>query len=191
MSPALIDAARSVLLVIDVQERLLPAMDGATELVDSCAFLVSVAAHCAVPVFVTEQYPQGLGPTAPEIAGPAEAAKAKVFDKTAFSAARVGKLIDRLRKLRHEKRRDQIILCGIESHICVLQSAVELKAAGFEVFVAADAVSSRHIGSRDLALSRLAHYGVAPVSTEMVAFEWVGDAKAKAFKPVSALVRER
>ncbi|MEM6382555.1 MAG: isochorismatase family protein [Pseudomonadota bacterium] len=189
MNAGLMDVQRSTLLVIDVQERLLPAMDGQKVLEGACAFLCAVATECAVPVIISEQYPKGLGATVPAISE--AAGNAKIIAKTAFSAAAEPKILDRLRKLRSDKRRDQIVVCGIEAHVCVLQSALELRAAGFDVFVAADAVSSRRIGSRDLALSRLGHAGIGLVSTEMVAFEWIGDAKSKHFKPISAMVRDR
>lgn len=180
---------RTQLLIIDVQERLVPAMSEPDTVVSACAFLGQAAGLCSVPVVITEQYPKGLGHTVPDVL--AACSKPAVVTKTAFSAVRETKVITKLRKKRNDQRRDQIVLCGVEAHVCVLQSALELVAIGFEVFVVADAVSSRHLGSRDVALSRMAHAGVIPVTSEMVAFEWVGDAKAKPFKPISALVRER
>jgi nicotinamidase-related amidase len=182
-------AERSQLLLIDVQERLVPAMQDSDSVVGTCAFLAQSAGHCSVPVMISEQYPKGLGHTVPPVleAG----TRPVVVQKTAFSVAQEKKLLDKLRKKRSDQRRDQIIIGGVEAHVCVLQSALELSTLGFEVFVVADAISSRHIGSRDIALSRMAHAGVVPVTSEMVAFEWLGDAKAKAFKPVSALVRAR
>lgn len=188
-SASLMQAARSQLLIIDVQERLVPAMSEPDAVVSACAFLGQVAGMCSVPVVVSEQYPKGLGHTVPEVL--AACTKPAVVTKTAFSAVREAKIITRLRKKRSDQRRDQIVLCGVEAHVCVLQSALELVATGFEVFVVADALSSRQLGSRDVALSRMAHAGVIPVTSEMVAFEWVGDAKARPFKPISALVRER
>jgi nicotinamidase-related amidase len=184
-----VKADRSQLLIIDVQERLVPAMQDPTGVVDTCAFLAQAAGHCGVPIVISEQYPKGLGHTAPALLE--ACTRPTLIEKTAFSVAQEKKLLDKLRKKRSDQRRDQIIIAGVEAHVCVLQSALELSVAGFEVFVVADAISSRHIGSRDIALSRMAHAGVVPVSSEMVAFEWVGDAKAKAFKPISALVRTR
>ncbi|MEM1289473.1 MAG: hydrolase [Pseudomonadota bacterium] len=181
------DPSRSVLFIIDVQERLLPAMESAGAVANACVFLGKAAAEAKVPVLVSEQYPKGLGHTVPDVL--AALRKPKIFEKTSFSVAGDARIVTHLRKLRAEKRRDQVILCGIEAHVCVLQSALQLMQRGFEVFVAADATSSRKVGSRDLALSRLAHAGVAPVSTEMVAFEWVQDSRSPIFKPVSALVR--
>lgn len=182
-------ADRSQLLIIDVQERLVPAMQEPQAVVSACAFLGQVAGLCSVPILITEQYPKGLGHTVPAVL---EACTRPVLvEKTAFSAPQERKVLDRLRKRRADQRREQIVVCGVEAHVCVLQSALDLAGSGFEVFVVADAISSRHIGSRDVALSRLAHAGVVPVTSEMVAFEWVGNAKAKAFKPISALVRDR
>lgn len=181
--------ARSQLLVVDVQERLLPAMSQGEETLSACTFLCTVAALCAVPVIISEQYPKGLGATVPTVL---EAClKPVIIPKTAFSAVAEPRILDRLRKKRSDQNRSQIVICGMEAHVCVLQSALDLKAHGFEVFVVADAITSRQIGSRDVALSRLAHGGVVPVTSEMVAFEWVGDARARPFKAVSALVRAR
>ena len=183
------EASRSQLLLIDVQERLAPAMEGPDQAIGACAFLGQVAGLCGVPVLITEQYPKGLGSTLPSVLQ--AAVKPTIVAKTAFSAAREPKVMDRLRKKRSDQSRGQIILCGMEAHVCVLQSALDLKASGFEVFVVADGVTSRRLGSRDVALSRLAHAGIVPVTSEMVAFEWLGDARNKAFKQVSALVRQR
>ncbi|MEM6711518.1 MAG: isochorismatase family protein [Pseudomonadota bacterium] len=182
-------AGRSHLLVIDVQDRLAPVVDGVDGVVATVRFLAEVAGLCAVPTLITEQYPKGLGHTVSDVLS--SSAKPQVVEKTAFSAARESKVMIRLRKKRDEQRRDQIVITGMEAHICVLQTALELQEQGYTVFVVADGVSSRHIGSRDIALSRLAHAGVTPVTSEMVAFEWVGDAKAKMFKQVSSLVRHR
>ncbi len=187
--PALMKADRSHLLMIDVQEKLVPAMSGADDVVGACAFLAQAAHHCTVPVLITEQYPSGLGHTVRELVNACTAPT--TIEKTAFSAAAEPRAIEVLRASRSTERRDQIVVCGVEAHVCVLQSCLDLNAMGFEVFVVADGVSSRKVGSRDIALSRLAHAGVTPVTSEMVAFEWVGDAKAPAFKPMSALVRQR
>lgn len=185
----LMNADRSHLLIIDVQEKLVPAVSGADDVVSTCAFLAQAAAACDVPVMITEQYPKGLGHTVPTLKDACQ--NPTIVEKTAFSAAQDRKTLDVLRTKRSQQRRAQIVVCGVEAHICVLQTCLDLKATGFEVYVVADAVSARKEGSRDIALSRLAHAGVVPVTSEMVAFEWVGDAKAAAFKPISALVRHR
>jgi nicotinamidase-related amidase len=182
-------ADRSHLLIVDVQEKLVPAMSGGGDVVGACAFLAQAASHSRVPVLITEQYPKGLGHTVPELVNACSAPE--TIEKTAFSAAAEPKALKVLRAFRSAERRDQIVVCGVEAHVCVLQSCLDLNALGFEVFVVADGVSSRKVGSRDIALSRLARAGVTPVTSEMVAFEWVGDAKAPAFKPISVLVRER
>lgn len=186
---SVMNADRSQLVIIDVQERLVPAMADADSTISTCAFLGRTAHLTGVPVLITEQYPQGLGHTVPDVL--AGCSKPTIVTKTAFSAVRETKFMNKVRKKRQDQRRDQIVICGVEAHVCVLQTALELSSTGFEVFVVADAVSSRQLGSRDVALSRMAHAGVTPVTSEMVAFEWVGDAKAKSFKPLRALVRER
>ena len=189
MMADLMNRARAHLLVVDMQEKLVPAMADADATVDAVGFLIEVAKLCGVPVTLTEQYPNGLGHTVAALAEKVQAAKR--FEKTAFSALGDKKCGDHLRAARTKQRRDQIVVCGVEAHVCVSQTALDLKGAGFEVFVAADAISSRALGSRDVALSRLARAGIAPVTTEMVGFEWVGDASDALFKPLSQLVKAR
>jgi nicotinamidase-related amidase len=174
----LVRAQASRLVVVDVQERLLPAMHDGEAVVDACAWLVRVAQRLDVPVALTEQYPQGLGPTVARLRAlvPEDAIAAKL----AFSCAEAG-CLDGL----PGAGRPQVVLAGIESHVCVLQSALGLAAAGNEVFVVADAVTSRAPDSRRLALDRLRQRGVAVVSREMVAFEWLARAGTDAFRVVS------
>lgn len=170
------DASR--LVVVDVQQRLVPAMHDATRVVDACAWLVGVAQRLGVPVAVTEQYPQGLGATVEPLRAlvPAEAIAAKI----AFSCAEGG-CLDAL----PGADRAQVVLAGIEAHVCVLQSALGLAATGREVFVVGDAVDSREPQSRQFALERLRHAGVAVVTREMVAFEWLQRAGTDAFRAIS------
>jgi len=175
---ALLRAASSRLLIVDVQQRLVPAIHDGERIVDACAWLVGVAQRLSVPVAATEQYPRGLGPTVERLRAllPPRA----VGSKTAFSCAEGG-CLDGL----PGTGRGQVVIAGIEAHVCVLQSALGLAAAGHEVFVVADAVGSRDPANRSLALERLRQAGVGVVSREMVAFEWLHEAGDDRFRDVS------
>jgi nicotinamidase-related amidase len=183
----LLDAARSHLLVIDMQARLMPAILDGDQVVRRAATLLQAAARLGVPVTVTEQYPKGLGPTLRPITD-ALPAGAMVLPKTAFSAARDPAIAERLASLRAEGR-DQIVLCGAEAHVCVLQTALGLKSAGMEVHVVGDAVSSRAEHSVKAACARILHAGCGWVTMEMVVFEWLERAATEEFRAFSPLLR--
>ena len=182
----LIDVKKTSLLLIDVQERLLPAMAAPDDVLKRCAILLKVAKALDVPVTVSEQYPKGLGHTVPELK--AEIGNAPVFEKLAFSCWKDAAIRDHL-IAHHEAERPLVILAGIEAHVCVLQTAADLSAAGFGVFAVADAMSSRNPASQVLALDRMRQSGVSVVNTEMVVFELLGRAGTAEFKALSALVR--
>lgn len=182
----LIDSGKCSLLLIDVQERLLPAMAAADEVVSRCGILLKAAKVLGVPVNVSEQYPKGLGHTVPALA--AEIGNAPIFEKSAFSCWRDDAIKAHLIG-HHEHGRPQVIVAGIEAHVCVLQTAIDLAQAGFAVFAVADAVSSRAESSVALALARMRHAGVETVNTEMTVFELLGRAGTPAFKELSALIR--
>lgn len=179
----ILNRTRSVLLVIDVQERLAPSMADSTETIRNCGVLMKAAARLGVPMIVSQQYPKGLGPTVPELAAlaPADA----VFDKVHFSCAANPDIEARIESL----ARDQIVVTGMETHICVMQTALGLAERGFGVSVAGDATSSRRNADRDLAFRRFAHSGIALVSTEMVMFEWLEQAGTPEFKELQALIK--
>jgi nicotinamidase-related amidase len=183
----LVNAARSQLVVVDIQERLLPVVCEGEKVVCQSAILLAGAERLSVPVTVTEQYPKGLGPTVRGVAD-AVPAGAAILPKSAFSAVNVPAIGERFAALRAEGR-DQIVLCGMEAHICVLQTALGLRMSGFEVFVVADAVSSRAPQSVSAACARLLHAGCQWVTTEMVLFEWLERAGTNEFRALSALIR--
>jgi len=174
----LIDPARSTLLLIDLQERLAPAIDGIAEVLRHNAWLVDVARRLGVPVAATEQYPAGLGPTVPELAG--RLAAGEIVGKIHFSAAADGCLAA-LPAL----ARPQVVLTGTETHVCVLQTALGLLAQGKEVFVVAEAAGSRRASDKALGLERMRQEGCRIVSREMVAFEWMQRAGTDTFRAVS------
>ncbi|MBK9114332.1 MAG: isochorismatase family protein [Betaproteobacteria bacterium] len=174
----LIDAERSTLLVVDLQEKMVPALaDGAT-VVANARWLIGVARKVGVPVAGVAQYPQGLGPLVPEIAE--LLAADAVAAKTRFSCVAAGCLAGL-----PGAERAQFVLAGAETHVCVLQSALELVEDGKEVFVVADAVGSRRAFDRDVALWRMREEGVRIVTREMVAFEWLGEAGTALFRDVN------
>lgn len=174
----LIDADRSVLLVVDVQERLLPAIHAGAEVLEQCLWLIRLARRMQVPVAASEQYPRGLGGSVAAIrdALPADA----FFEKVHFSCV-AGEALRRSPLF----ARQQWVVAGTEAHVCVLQTVLELLATGKQVFVVAEAVGSRRPADRELALSRMARNGAEVVSREMVAFEWLRRAGTDFFREVS------
>lgn len=182
----LVDAGKASLLLVDMQERLLPAMAGGAEAEARCLTLLRAARALGVPISVSEQYPKGLGRTVPGLS--AETGNASVFEKIAFSCWKDAALKDHL-IAHHEAGRPLVILAGIEAHVCVMQTAADLAAAGFGVFAVADAMASRAPSSHALALERMRQSGVAVVNTEMVVFELLGHAGTPEFKALSALVK--
>jgi nicotinamidase-related amidase len=174
----LIDREDSALLVIDIQERLLPHIDGWQRVLENALWLTKLAQRLAVPVMASEQYPKGIGPTHAELAAllPAGA----IGEKLHFSCAAA----QCLPGLPGSDRR-QLVVCGIESHVCVLQTVLDLRWQGREVFVVAEAVGSRRPSDRELALARMRAHGVEIVSREMLAFEWLRQAGSEEFREIS------
>jgi nicotinamidase-related amidase len=175
-----LDPQRATLVVIDVQEAFRKAVPTFEDVAAAASTLVQGAAAIGVPIVATEQYPKGLGATVPVIAEqlPSEAER---LDKVRFSAAEADGF--------DLKGRDQAILCGIETHVCVMQTALDLLEGGIEVHVAADAVGSRTDENRRLGLERLERAGATVSSVEMALFELLGGSDAEAFKQVQELVK--
>lgn len=179
----LVTAERSLLLLVDVQERLAPAVAGADACVERCRRLIQAALLLDVPILATEQYPSGLGHLLPALADLLE--PERVFAKTSFSAAAEPAIAAALAAL----GRDQVVVCGMEAHVCVLQTALGLGDGGYLPVVAADAVASRDPANRDLGLARLGANGVEIASSEMVMFEWLGRAGNPRFRAVLPLIK--
>lgn len=175
----LMERASSSLLLVDVQEKLLPAMHAQEDVLNNTIWLTRIAQRLEIPVAVTEQYPRGLGYTHPDLR--ALLAAEAVSEKLHFSCVAAGCLP----RLPGADRR-QVVVCGIESHVCVLQTAMQLRAQGKDVFVVADCVSSRRPADKDLALARMRGHGIEVVSREMVAFEWLHQSGTAEFKEISA-----
>jgi nicotinamidase-related amidase len=180
----LLDSIHSSLLIIDVQEKLLPAMHEGERVLARAQILIKAAQELELPITISEQYPKGLGKTVAAI----EAPTAKVFEKTSFSCWRDATMKAHFIN-HHEHDRPLIIVAGIEAHVCVLQSALDLHHAGFGVFVVADATSSRKQESVDLALARLRQTDIQVINAEMAIFELLGRAGTPQFKALSALIR--
>jgi nicotinamidase-related amidase len=183
----LLDARRSVLLVVDIQERLLPAIHESEGVLRHTARLLAGAGRLGVPVLVTEQYPKGLGPTVAAIRETLPPG-ARVVEKIAFSGAAEPAVAEAVAALRAEGR-DQLVIAGTEAHVCVLQTAIGFRAAGYAVAVVADAVSSRAPHSVSVATARLLHAGCEWVTTEMVLFEWLARAGTDEFRALAPLIK--
>ena len=180
----LMSAERSALVVVDVQERLMPAVETPERVLRNLGILLRAAAELSVPVLASEQYPRGLGRTLPDIAALLPKGGSPI-EKTAFGCLDEPVFAERFEAL----GRDQVVLTGVEAHVCVLQTAFALREAVKAVFVVADAVSSRVALSAERAFDRLRGAGVDIVTTEMVVFEWLKRAGSPAFKTLSGLVK--
>lgn len=184
MTPPRLSALNSTLLVVDVQDKLLAVMPDAPGLIRDVGFLLDVANLLQIPARATEQYPQGLGPTNAELV---RRLKGELPAKVAFSCCGAPGLIGELRQL----GRPNIVVAGMETHVCVLQTVLDLLADGLQVFVAADAVQSRFRVDHDIALRRMERAGSVLTTSETTAFEWLGGSDHPQFKAVSKLVQER
>jgi nicotinamidase-related amidase len=176
----LLTASKAVLLLIDLQQRLVPAIHDGETMVSRTQRLAEAALLLDVPVVATEQYPQGLGPTVGALASYPQA----VLSKTAFSAADAPGFDTLLPAGPRE-----VIIAGCEAHVCVLQTALALLGSRHRAIIAADATGSRDPADRAAGLDRARQHGVEIVSTEMVLFEWLRDAKHPKFREVSKLLK--
>jgi nicotinamidase-related amidase len=179
----LIKADRSCLIVIDIQERLVPAMQAPARVIRNAGILMKAATRLDIPVLVTEQYPEGLGHVVPELQGLAP--NAKTLEKMHFSCMNDEQFAAQFKAL----GRRQAVIVGMEAHICVMQTGVNLMEEGFDIFVVTDATSSRSPESEKACLDRLSADGAGIVTTEMVVFEWLGRAGTPEFREMLALVK--
>lgn len=180
-SPHRLDIHRSALWVIDIQEKLFPVIPNASEIESKACRLMESARRLAVPTGATVQYPKGLGPLVPSlrkyISDPEE--------KVDFSAAVCRRDLNAWAK----SGRDQVVIVGIETHICVLQTVLDLIAEGHRPFVVSDAVGSRGQQDHDDAMLRMRDCGATIVTSEAILFEWLSTAKHPEFKAISQLVK--
>jgi len=178
------DLTLSQFVIVDVQSKLATAMpaDAMQVVIKNCGILAQVSGMLGVPVIATEQYPKGLGNTVPELS--AWLTAVHPVEKTTFSCMAEPKFSRQL-----TRDHTQVILAGMEAHICVLQTALDLIACGKQVFVVEDAVISRSHANKANALARLRDAGCIITNTESVVFEWLGAAEGDVFKAASKLIR--
>jgi nicotinamidase-related amidase len=182
-SPELMSAADTTLLVVDVQEKLIRLIPQAKRIVWNLRRLLDGARILQVPVLGTEQYPQGLGGTVAELAP----LLGKVPGKVAFSCLACPEIVAEL----NTRGRSKVLLAGIEAHVCIQQTALDLLAAGHRVYLAVDAIGARFPLDCEMALRRMESAGATLTTTEAALFEWCQTAGTPEFKQISALVREQ
>lgn len=176
-----LDTARSAVLVIDLQEKLLPAIPSGDAVVRQTHRILDAADTLGVPAAATVQYPKGLGQLESSLAVRLPPPESKLD----FSAAVCRSALDAW----SVQQRDQIIVVGIETHICVLQTALDLIAEGKQVYVASEAVAARHGRDHETAMDRMSSSGVIVTTAESVLFEWCNTANRPEFKAISKLVK--
>jgi nicotinamidase-related amidase len=174
----LIEKERSCLFLIDVQEKLTPHVLDSQQLIERCHWLMRLAQRLNIPILASEQYPSGLGST---VAPLQEFLPKKCLNKTYFSSYKQPTFADYWQGV----EQDQVILAGIETHVCIMQTAIDMQMAGMKVFVVVDAVSSRHEINHRYGLKRMKAHGVELVTSEMVFFEWLKHAGTAEFKELS------
>jgi len=180
----LADVRHSHLLVIDVQKRLVQVMSDRESILRNCETLITAAKTLSVPVTVTEQYPKALGNTETALSE-ALPPQTTAVEKTCFSSCAAQDFDNHFTY----SENSQAILCGIESHVCVLQTTMDLLNKNQQVFIVADAVASRSRDNKNIALNRMQQAGAIITTTESILFEWMRDAKHEHFKTISALIR--
>lgn len=175
----LLQAKDTAVMLVDVQEKLTPLVHHPEEVEKNCAWILQVANRMQIPILTTEQYPKGLGPTLGSLKKHIDTNN--VFEKTSFSGMGNPDIVARV----HEMEKQQWLLIGIETHVCILQTAVALQENGHQVFVVAEATSSRSIHDKALAFARMEQIGIQLVSKEMVLYEWLAQAGSDLFKELN------
>lgn len=185
-SPLLMNVDDTAVLVIDAQEKLMPLISNHDEIQTNIIKLLRGAKALGVTTAATEQYPQGLGATVAPIRKELESSEfLPIPEKTMFSCRQCEGLLTKLSKSGIQN----ILLCGIETHICIAQSAIDLMSLGFRTFICADAVGSRNTFDHQLGINRMADSGAVITTTEAAIFEMCMDSKNEAFKTISKLVQ--
>ena len=185
-SPTLMTLENSALVLIDVQEKLMPAMANQAKLTARIQLMIKGCGLLNIPIVVTEQYPKGLGATVPDIE--LLLSNANVVgraEKTMFSVRAGAEAFSGLAG----QGITNLVIVGIETHVCVAQSALDLLANGFEVYVCTDAVGSRNSNDHETALRRMENSGVIPTTVEAVLFEWCENANHESFKTISKSIK--
>lgn len=184
--PFLLGRDTCTLVVVDMQEPFLRAIHGRDALTQNVTLLCRAAAILGIPVIATEQYAERMGPTIADVTAAATGALVQPpIDKLCFSCAGS----DPFQKALADTGRRQVLLCGVETHICVSQTAHDLLEAGYQTHVAADAVSSRTLEKHKLGMERIRDSGIRPCAAEAAVYEWLYAAGTPAFKEILTLVR--
>ncbi|MCD4700040.1 MAG: hydrolase [Phycisphaerae bacterium] len=178
----MLEINNTLLVVIDVQGKLAQSMHEKASLFEDIAKLIKAAGVLEVPIIRTEQYPEGLGATIPEIA---ELLPGEAISKIAFSCCGERRFAEAMEK----SGRNQVLLCGIETHVCVYQTAIDLLESGHEVHVVADAVSSRTAANKAIGLAKMKDAGAAVTSVETALFELLKEAEGEKFKAILRIVK--
>ena len=181
-SIGLIQKENTGLLIIDIQEKLMPVVQDAEQVFANANRLLKGAGVLDIPILVTEQYPKGLGNTCSSIELPAQI---QPIEKMCFSCMKSDSVLQQLK----QQNITSLIIAGVEAHICVLKTALEALNTGLEVHIVADAVSSRTLANKQLALERMRQSGAYIVSTEMILFQLIHEAGTDAFKAISRLIK--
>ncbi|MEK8023413.1 MAG: isochorismatase family protein [Candidatus Hydrogenedentota bacterium] len=181
--PAIMRRSESIIVVIDMQEKLMTAMKERYEIIMQSGKLLQAASILSVPVLVTEQYPKGLGHTDKRLAAFLDGAA--FFEKTSFSAVGETSFVTAL----ENSGRKHVALVGIETHVCVAQTALDLKVRGYEVTVAADAIASRKCTDRDVALELMKASGITIATVEAIIFQMLEKSGGEEFKKILELVK--
>lgn len=184
MRPIVCDASRSVLLVVDMQPTFMRAIPNADAVLQRCKFLVQAARELDVPVLATEQNNQRMGGTEASLLALLDPEKWPV-NKMSFSCCGSPGFVQAL----EETGRRQVVVCGIETHICVVQTALHLLQRGYEVVLASDAITGRGEHAHTSALTRMSQAGAIRAHSESVVYEWMGTADHPRFKSVLELVK--
>ncbi|MCC5792915.1 MAG: hydrolase [Legionellaceae bacterium] len=181
----LLERNNASLVLVDVQEKLVPFIVEAEAMLERCAWLLELASELQVPRLISEQYPRGLGTTVSRLQNILSGTKA--LEKVHFSCARGAEFNANLA----EQGRKQVILMGIETHVCVLQTALDLLSMHYQVYIVVDATGSRSLMDKKYALKRMQQAGAQLVTSEMVFFEWVEQAGTAEFKHLSQKYLQR
>ncbi len=175
----LLSAQDSLLLIVDAQERLLPAIHQRDVVTSRMRWLGEIAMQLDVPILITEQYPKGLGYTVSALQDIIEAGR--VVEKTHFSALKEQTFRDVL----SEYNKKHIVIMGMETHVCVMQTAIDMQNAGYQVFLPSDTVGSRRPTDKECAIERMRNSGIEIITSEMAAFEWLEKSGTDTFRHIS------
>lgn len=179
----LLTTDKTALLIIDIQEKIIRVINEYEAVVENTIKLIKGFKALGIPIYYTEQYPKGLGPTVESIQSELEGNEA--IQKLSFSCSGAGDLFNELKK----NGISQVVVCGVESHVCVQQTVLDLIANDFQVNLAADAVSSRRVKDYEISLSRMRQHGADVTTTEAILFELLNVCGTDVFKQISKIVK--